>query len=298
MKINRLFLTLALTLLVGTANMLAQGPTIFNGIENPLPGNFASQPYQAQGTSEFGDRVQFAGSARSLLTVTQTMSSWGCESGHWNSGDCVTTPGATFSHPITLNIYNVGVGGSVGSLIGSVSQTFAIPFRPSASPICEDGRWYHAASSTCFNGYATNITFNLGNMVVPNQVIYSLAFNTSTYGAAPLGYSTDCFSTLEGCGYDSLNVALGDYAPTVGTDPAADDAYHLTLYGGCTGAVVPFGVDAGCWTGYYPSVKFTAANPPANANACKNNGWKTATRLDGSSFKNQGDCVSYVQNGK
>jgi len=32
--------------------------------------------------------------------------------------------------------------------------------------------------------------------------------------------------------------------------------------------------------------------------ACQNDGWRTVTRADGSSFKNQGDCVSYVQNGK
>ena len=32
--------------------------------------------------------------------------------------------------------------------------------------------------------------------------------------------------------------------------------------------------------------------------ACKNDGWKTVKRADGSSFKNQGDCVSYTQNGR
>jgi hypothetical protein len=32
--------------------------------------------------------------------------------------------------------------------------------------------------------------------------------------------------------------------------------------------------------------------------ACKDDGWKTVKRADGSGFKNQGDCVSYTQNGK
>ncbi len=31
---------------------------------------------------------------------------------------------------------------------------------------------------------------------------------------------------------------------------------------------------------------------------CKNGGWQSVKRADGSSFKNQGDCVSYVNNGK
>lgn len=31
---------------------------------------------------------------------------------------------------------------------------------------------------------------------------------------------------------------------------------------------------------------------------CKNGGWQNLTRADGSTFKNQGDCVSYTNNGK
>jgi hypothetical protein len=35
-----------------------------------------------------------------------------------------------------------------------------------------------------------------------------------------------------------------------------------------------------------------------NKEQCKNNGWKTHFRANGTPFKNQGDCVSYTQNGK
>ena len=31
---------------------------------------------------------------------------------------------------------------------------------------------------------------------------------------------------------------------------------------------------------------------------CKNGGWADLTRADGSSFKNQGDCIQYVNTGK
>jgi hypothetical protein len=31
---------------------------------------------------------------------------------------------------------------------------------------------------------------------------------------------------------------------------------------------------------------------------CKDGGWQNVTRADGSAFKNQGDCVSYVNTGK
>ena len=35
-----------------------------------------------------------------------------------------------------------------------------------------------------------------------------------------------------------------------------------------------------------------------NKDACKNGGWKTLRRLGGSPFKNQGDCIQYVNTGK
>lgn len=37
---------------------------------------------------------------------------------------------------------------------------------------------------------------------------------------------------------------------------------------------------------------------PANKDACKNNGWKALTRADFTPFKNQGDCIQYVNTGK
>ncbi len=37
---------------------------------------------------------------------------------------------------------------------------------------------------------------------------------------------------------------------------------------------------------------------PKTAAECKNGGYKFATRADGSTFKNQGDCIQYVNTGK
>jgi hypothetical protein len=36
----------------------------------------------------------------------------------------------------------------------------------------------------------------------------------------------------------------------------------------------------------------------SNKDQCKDAGWQTAHRADGSTFKNQGDCVSYTNNGR
>ncbi len=43
---------------------------------------------------------------------------------------------------------------------------------------------------------------------------------------------------------------------------------------------------------------YTWAITPANKDACKNDGWKSVATSQGQSFKNQGDCVSYVTTGE
>jgi hypothetical protein len=304
-RFMRLVFPAVLLAAIGCTQAFAQGSPIYNNIPSPLPGNLASWGYEATGTSEFGDRVAFApATGRLAKTVTVTMSSWGCQAGHWFSSDCITTPGATFSHPITLNIYAVGAGNAPGALLGTLTQTFAIPFRPSVDLVnCTGGRWFDAGSSTCFNGKAANITFNLSslNLTLPNQVIFGVAYNTSHYGYTPIGQSTACYASSGGCGYDSLNVGVSDPATTlsVGSNPSPDDAYQYTLYSSCTNsALIPFSLDPGCWTGFKPSVAFTAANPPLTKDDCKKDAWQTRTNGAGQPFPNQGQCIQYANTGK
>lgn len=45
-------------------------------------------------------------------------------------------------------------------------------------------------------------------------------------------------------------------------------------------------------------VNSATSTQPANANACKNGGWANYSRPDGSTFKNQGDCIQYVNTGR
>lgn len=294
------------TATLGATQTFAQGLPIYNSIPSPLPGNVPSIAFESQSVSEFGDRVQFsAGSGRNLVTVEQIMSSWACESGFYANNNCVTTPGATFSHPITLNIYNVGATGAVGSLIKTVTQTFAIPYRPSADNAnctgSNAGKWFDGTA--CRNGLATPITFNVGGLIVPDEVIYGIAFNTTSFGYQPIG-AKPCSATEAGCGYDSLNVGLGGTTPPlVGVNPDPTDVYWNTKIAGnyCdggTGGVGIFRRDGSCWTGFQPAVKFNATNAPTNADQCKNGGWMTLTRSDGTLFKNQGDCVSFTKNGR
>jgi len=78
----------------------------------------------------------------------------------------------------------------------------------------------------------------------------------------------------------------------------------------CSSAVVvSFGVNVGTYNPNYKvetdGVKFNdttydfeIANEPTSKEQCKNGGWQSLTRADGSAFKNQGDCIQYANTGK
>lgn len=295
----------AILLTTGTGPASASPAPLYDDIPGGSVGNVPSLGYEATSTSEFGGQIQLAGTQRTGLQLTVLMSSWGCESGTWNGADCSTTPGSTFSEPITMNVYDVNDDNSVGSLVTSITQTFEIPYRPSASAIamCDDGnppngRW--SDGTACYNGLATPITFDATGAGVtwPDKVIVSLAYNTTHYGASPYGEGTACYTSDGGCGYDSLNVGLVGDAPTAGSQPTPDDAYLNSTSGDAycdsgTGGTGTFRYDAGCWTGFQPAFEVTPAGVrPTTADDCKRGGWM---QFNDPVFKNQGDCVSYTR---
>jgi len=180
---------------------------------SPLPPNMPSYGFEASALTSLGDRVALkSGSPHTLHSVTVAMSSWACQTGGWNTLDCASAPNAKFDHPITLKVYD-----SMGNLLATRTQTFSIPFRPSVDPTCvgtDAGKW-KASNGTCYNGFASTITFDLRSMNVklPDDVLaFEVSYNTRTYGSPALGVTGP---------YDSLNVGLYSTAtaPSIGTDP-------------------------------------------------------------------------------
>jgi hypothetical protein len=75
--------------------------------------------------------------------------------------------------------------------------------------------------------------------------------------------------------------------PTVASNP------------GGTGAKVSPNVNYAPWLiALAPGGPAFGGNVPTTANQCKNGGWMTSVRADGTTFKNQGDCMQYVNIGK
>ena len=242
-------------------NVVATSVAIFNSIPDPLPGNLPSQPYQAQQATEVGDYIQFAGTARNLSSVTVTMSSWAMHS------EYPDMPTEGFTHPLTLNIYNVDKSGgtpALGSLIKTVTKNFVMQWRPAEDPIncptkTDPGYAYKwqstpgAPDTNCYNGFVFNVVFDLSSegITLPDEIIYGIASNTQTYGNPPIGVPGP---------YNSLNFALNTAAPSVGTDGEPDAVFWNTITagwyadGGASGTGI-FRRDTG-WTGYVPAIRF------------------------------------------
>lgn len=226
------------------------GTLMYNDIPGMLPGNVPSLGYQATQSAEFGELIQFEpGTSRNLWAVTAVMSDWALASTYLSTD-------SGWSHPITLNLYSVdNTTGTPqpGSLIQSVTQTFSIPWRPEASLGC--GTAWRAANNNCYNGLAFEVSFNLNNITVPDQLIYGIAFNTNTWGYSPIG---------KGGPYESLNFGLNTVGPTAGSNPLSDTAYWNTQTAtnyADKGAVGTFRQDTG-WTSYSGAVEFASAPAP------------------------------------
>ncbi len=229
-----------------------------------------AEGFECCGTSSFGGEVTFAGSNRSSPTITAGLLSFGCEAG----GDetCTTKKNATFTWPITLEIYEAGAGDEVGPLITRVTREFKIPYRPSESPKCPNEGWTKGYGKECVVAIAHNIAYSLPGFKLPNTAIIALAFNTESYGSKPTG---------EEGPENSLNVTLNvsyqcskenamthvceeftelPTEPSVGTDPFPEQAFQSTVYSvaACGGVEGSFGASGDCWKYAQPAFEVKA----------------------------------------
>lgn len=253
---------IATALLMAFSGWAFADSVIYDSIPSPEPPNLPSLGYQATQTDEFGDMIQFAGTDRLLTDVTVGMSNWALRStymtetspGVWTpqSGyDHVVMNADGYYHTLTLTLYEVS-GGGVGSAIASQSIDAFIPWRP--EPYVVEGQAY--------NGIFNTQTFDFSglNVVLPDTIIYGLAYNTNTWGETPI--------TKPGP-YESLNFALSTTGTFTGIDVNTDAVFWDTSTaawyadGGAGGTDI-FRMDTN-WTGYTPAIMFEAAPVPEPA---------------------------------
>lgn len=261
-RIGALALLSAALMLVGASS--ASAMTIYDNLptvsptNKKLPKNTVSIGYEATSTSQFGGLVGFSSSrrGRSNPRITFTLSDWACQTG--SGATCVTEKRKSYTWPVTVNVYEVGAGNSVGSLIASKTETLTIPYRPSASLQCtgEDaGAWYEKKTKECFSGILSKYTYEFAGVTLPSgEAIIGVAYNTQTHGAEPTGVSGP---------ENSLNVGLSETAPSTGADPLPEDVFVSSTWSEmyCEGAtdIGSFGDSGACWAPYQASFEVRAA---------------------------------------
>jgi len=209
------------------------GTPVYDSTITPIPGSIPSYGAEAYAFNELGNEVTLASTLSPLSNVVVTMESWTCGNYLLGSTPCITTPGTSYPESITLDLYQAATGGIPGSLIASDTQTFNIPFRPSADPTnCGAGssKWYDnaataalfgvTADNTCHNGLASNITFDFSsqNIMLPSTVVYGISY-TDHYGPVPTAGSNNPA--------DSLNIAFTTASAnvSVGSDTIPGDIF-------------------------------------------------------------------------
>ncbi|MBU6231980.1 hypothetical protein KGP36_04960 [Patescibacteria group bacterium] len=282
------------------APAVASAEVVYDAVPSTLAPSYPSQPFQAQQTSEFGDYVHLGGTARDLQSVTVTMVNWALASTSANEAFCATAGNCDatgYNWPITVNIYSnhLTASDTPDTLLASKTETVHIPWRPVGDPTCSSyGGVYawRASDNQCYNGIAANVTIDMSDLGVtlPNDVIVGFVYNTQTYGPHPTGVDGP---------YNSLNIAVPPTDPvTVGSDASTTSVFWNTLTASyytnplCKGGT--FCEDTN-WSPYGTvAMQINALLPVStltNMNQCKNGGWQSFDP----SFKNQGQCVSYVQ---
>jgi hypothetical protein len=213
--------------------------TAYNALPDPLPVSLPAQNFEAAFAAEFGNQVELTGTDRILVSVTVGMVTWA----YWSKYNATGTPTPSWSHPITLNVYAANADDSPGSLLGSVTQTFDIPWRAEPDAVnCPGGtRWYSTADTLCHNGVAFSASFDFSaqGLTLPDRVVFGVAFNTQSAGLNPLGAVGP---------YNDL--AVGVATTTVGVNPVAPQSYLNSSAGsayadGGAGGTGTFRLDAG-----------------------------------------------------
>ncbi len=216
---------------------------LYSTLPAVLPNNMPSIGYEANGLAQFGGLIQLAGGAPADLTSeTVVLSNGAYESSFPSFGNA-----QGYSTPVTLSIYAVGAGNTLGTLLGSQTVDAAIPWRPEPTAGC--GGNYLGSDGFCHGGSLSEVNFSLALSNAPAQLIYGVSFDTTHYGTSPFGSAGP---------YDSLNFALSSSDPAVGTNPLAGTAWLST---GAGAGVSPFAQDSG-WAPYSGAIEFDGTSVP------------------------------------
>ncbi len=149
-------------------------------------------------------------------------------------------------------------------------------------------------------GDVKQLSFEYTGVATAGSPRISLPIDVTGDGTTNFYAYISAFHCNDGAGlvdpiHDATCTIFYDGGPVSGYPTwAAFVAAHATWQVGA----IPFVIadDLGSWTVF--NVHLGEASSTSDKNSCKKDGWKDLERTDGSSFKNQGDCIQYLNTGK
>jgi hypothetical protein len=219
-------------------------------------------------------------------------------------GDAINPTSTVYIHDNTITGILSTLGGAYGVLINTTAATTSFQFSFNDVRNLEGATLVHGLSLESDTPQAIVLYNNFTNLIGPataNVAVWFGANNPSAFGPTTAVQGNNFNLTIASFGI-GLHPSLtpinepfdgqcnwwgspdgpGPVGPGSGARVSPNVAYS------------PWAIAPGVGTAFICS----GNNVPATEAQCKNGGWTRTVRPDGTPFKNQGDCVSFVRTGQ
>jgi hypothetical protein len=217
-------------------------------------------------------------------------------------GDAVNLTSTVFIHDNMITGITSTLGGAYGLLVATTAPTSAVGFIANDVSNLEGATLVHGVSLETDTPDVFVYINNFTNLIGPatDNVAVWFANNPSTFapGTAVQGNNFNLTIMSYGIGIGPGLTPINE--PFDGRCNWWGSADGPGPVGPGSGARVSPDVAYSPWgtaPGVGPVVFCSGNNVPTTEADCKNGGWTRTVHADGTPFKNQGDCVQYVNNG-
>lgn len=228
---------------------------------------------------------------------------WDVGSGQCNGSFSTTTDGAFPGGSLELGLR--AEERRVGQVAPTGPNDYTVQLgNDTNAPPALNRAWWNFQGSIAYNGGIANLdalTLQITTDVGPNlpaaPSVDLLAIRPFVDARNNQPNATSGFSDL----YQfSQNPEFGWFAPTSDTDANPTGAFDYSQPGAWrfTLTATEAGVSQSLTVCIHTPGQTCAPPTPSTKDDCKKGGWMNLFRADGSPFKNQGDCIQYVNTGK
>jgi hypothetical protein len=189
--------------------------------------------------------------------------------------------------------------GAYGVSVANVTGVSGLQITDNSISALSSGAWIHAiglegdtpgvvVSGNSISGLTNSSADNMGVWFESNPSFGTAQVNQNNFNLTTASFGIAVHPALTGGTVNGeCNWWNSPSGPTSASNPAG------------TGTKVGPNVDFTPWLiAPAPSGNCIGGNVATNKDQCKKDGWMTRVRSDGSTFKNQGDCIQYANTGK